>query len=125
MNYEAQRRRQWEVNVFHNLGFLFDGFSIEETNHGWKNETREATSIEEDFWRRCEGTTPEIPTVQVSDEIDLYDSSSSIPFENFEDKALDNKIMWLENKYELALCSRDYYNTWSVVYREYKEIRSR
>lgn len=87
MDYEAARRRQWEVNVYNDLGFLFNGSSVEETNHGWKNETRDATSIEEDFWRRCEETTPEIPIVQVPDDLNLYGLSSDIPFEDFEDKS--------------------------------------
>jgi hypothetical protein len=112
------------VNVYNNLGFLCNGYTIEETNHGWKNETRDATSIEVDFWERSERNTPEIPVIQVSDNIDLYDSLVNIPFKDFEDQACDGRVIWLENKYEKVLCSKTEYASWGVQYREFKQIRS-
>lgn len=126
MDYEEQLRRQWEVNVYNNLGFLCNGYTIEETNHGWKNETRDATSIEVDFWERSKRDTPEIPVIQVSDNIDLYDSLVKIPFEDFEDQSCDGRVMWLENKYEKVLCSKTEYSgypSWGVQYRVFKQIR--
>jgi hypothetical protein len=124
MNYQEELRRQWEINIYHNLGFLCNGYTIEETNHGWKNETRDATSIEVDFWNRSADSTPEIPVLQISDSIDLYDSD--IPFEIFEDKAIEGRILWLENKYEKALCAKSTYSnysSWGVCYKEFKEFR--
>ncbi len=123
MNWEEQLQRQWEVNIFNNLGFLCNGYSVEETDRGWKGETREATSIEVDFWNRFEQTTPEIPVIQISDDVDLCGCSLDIPFEDFEDQAIEQRLMWLENKYEKALCAKTEDVSWRVRYINHKEFR--
>lgn len=94
MDFEAERRRQWEVNVYNHLGFLFNGYTVEETDRGYKSETRDATSIEEDFWYRSEAVTPEIPVIQVYDDIDLNKGFvSELPFseEEIDELSADGK----------------------------------
>jgi len=44
--YEDKLERAWEINAFHNLGFLIIDSLLEETDHGHKNETREPSSYE-------------------------------------------------------------------------------
>lgn len=127
MDYQEELCRQWEINVYHNLGFLCNGYTLEETNHGYENETREASSIEIDFWNRSAVSTPEIPCIKIPDDVDLHGCSSDIPFETFEDQALEKRIIWLENKYDKVLCAKSMYSnysSWRVYYQEFKEMRT-
>lgn len=127
MNYEEQLRRQWEVNIYNDLGFLCDGYSITETNHGFKNETREATSIELDFWNRCAEETPSIPVAKVSNDIKLDYFVSNIFYRSdinieIEEEYLKLDMLWIENEYESAL----YYKRggwWSIAFVEFKKFR--
>jgi len=124
MDYEAQVRRQWEVNVYHDLGFIYDGYTIEETDRGHKNETREATSIEAHMWARFETETPEIPRIQVSDDLDLAVYLDLAEMPEIEKQALSERFIWLENKYDLTLFCKRSYGGWHREYNEIKDIRT-
>lgn len=126
MDYEEQLMRQWEVNVYNDLGFICNEFTLEETNRGWKNETREATDVETWVWEKFLNTTPEIPVVQISDDIDLWSVSMvDLPFEKEYDKqSCDGKAIWLENKYEKVLFGKGGYPlSWTPMYRHIKNFR--
>lgn len=124
MNFDEDFRRQWEINIYHNLGFLCDGYNIQETDHGFKNETREVTSIELDFWNRCAKTTPIFPKIKIQDSINLFGLLDKIPFEDFEKNSLNAKFMWLENNYEIALCYKDLAGLWKIAYTDYYKVRN-
>ena len=58
--YEETIQRAWEVNAYHDLGYICDGFNIEETNRGWENESNKASDAELILWNSLERITPEI-----------------------------------------------------------------
>jgi hypothetical protein len=71
--------------------------------------------------------TPEVAAFQVEDSIDLReilcDDIEKI-IKPFEHQITGGNILWLENKYEIVLCSiiaRDY---WAVEFFDYKEFRA-
>ena len=101
MTYEERLRRQWEVNVYNNLGFLCNGYSIEETDRGHKNETRDGTDIEIDLWNRFEESTPGIPVLDIPDDVALEDCKDYI------DVDIDNRCLWLRNKSFWVLFEKD------------------
>ena len=107
MTYEEKLRRQWEVNIYNNLGFICNGYSIEETDHGYKNETRDGTDIEIDLWNRFEESTPAIPVLTISDDVELEDFQKYVEAEwkavNGLDVGLNGKCIWLRNKNYLVL----------------------
>ena len=117
-SYEERVQRQWEVNAYNDLGFLCDGFQITETDHGWKNETREATDIEASLWEKFENRTPNIVKIQVPDEVDLYyHTPSEVP-----ECTLNGNVFWLENKYAMCLYQKRDYGI-NLVYEYTKEFR--
>lgn len=115
MTYEERLRRQWEVNVYNNLGFVCNGYSIEETDRGYKNETRDGTDIEIDLWNRFEESTPTIPVLNIPNDVELED------FEIYIDEsiALSGKYIWLSNKNYLALYEKDL-SGWRRRYQDYR-----
>ena len=120
-----EEKRQWEINAYNDLGFLMSkgSDSLYETGRGWKNERREATSIESNFWSRFASKTPEIiPIIQVDDSIELDCGS----FESFGVET-EEKCVWLENKYEMSIfaCHEDYRGEklWHHYYTFMKEVR--
>ena len=126
MDYEKELLRQWEINVYNNLGFICNGYTVEETNRGWKNETRDATDIEASLWEKFADVTPEIPAVQISDDIDLWSCSMvDLPFkEEYDRQSCDGKAIWLENKYDKVLFGKSGYPLdWSPMYRHIKDFR--
>jgi len=120
MDYEQELRRQWEVNVYNDLGFICNGYQIEETDHGYKNEKREATDIEESLWRKFYHKTPKIPVVQMPDDIDLT-LISELPLD-VEAQALEGEYIWVQNVYDIVLLQKDG-TRWRERFSEILRIR--
>lgn len=118
LSYEGRLQRQWEVNAYNDLGFLCNGYTIEETNHGWKNETREATDIEVSMWEKFENLTPNIERFSIPDEVDLTTFQPSIVPESWSTV----NIFWYYNKYNSCLYKKGHYGI-EKVYQYIKEIR--
>lgn len=116
-----------EVNAYNALGFVCYGGTVEETDHGHKNETREATSIELEFWRRSVENTPKILRVRVPDDFDLSEIThikdlSTFGVSSFIGTAHGN-LVWLfgkcSNMNYAALFMKDEPNRtpgWNIVY---------
>jgi hypothetical protein len=129
-DYEADLRRQWEVNAYNNLGFICSGYYVEETNRGWKNESREATEIESRMWEKFCACTPAFPVFKVSDDIDIsrywdLDTDARIGlFTPLENIALDGKFAWIENALDIVLFEKQDLDVWSwyQIYGQIKEI---
>jgi hypothetical protein len=127
MDFEQELRRQWEVNVYHDLGFICSGSFLEETDRGHKNEKREATAIEQSLWEKYYHKTPKIPIRNMPDDIDLTDLSD-LPLD-VEAQSLEGEFIWLENMYDIVLLKRDtdLYCTnrskWRLKFSQIKEIR--
>lgn len=120
-----EEKRQWEINAYNDLGFYIikGSDSLYETGCGWKNERREATSIESTLWSRFASKTPEIiPTIQVNNSVVLDHGS----FQSFGIKTKE-MCVWLENKYEMSIfaCHEDYRGEkiWYHYYTFMKEFR--
>ena len=117
-DYVKEIRRQWEVNIYNDLGFICNGSYIEETNRGYKNENREATSLEGHIWSKFYYKTPVIPIVQMPDNIDLT-SISELPID-VESKSFEGKFIWVKNKHSIVLLQKRQFPsfTWKVEYSD-------
>lgn len=120
--FEEQMRRAREVDVFNDLGFVVIGSRLEETNRGYKNETRDATEAEVLTFQRMEATTPELPVFYLHTE-EYVDQNKFVTEDLFQ--CLQRPCFWLRGLKNEALFStgdEPPWETfqWSCQYRAFR-----
>lgn len=94
--YTLERMRRIEVDKFNNLGFEIDGDNLTETNHGWKNESREASSYEKNYWERMESSTPKFQHITLSSEECSADSFWDWDYKSYLNSSdIKDEAVWL------------------------------
>ena len=89
-------KRQWEVNVYNDLGFLFNGTHIAEDSCGIFEKPyiwTLATTQEQEMWNVFESRTPEFPVIEKDCTIECLIKSIS----GIEKEAIDGKFIWFRS----------------------------
>jgi hypothetical protein len=99
--YEEKQRRQCEVDVLNNLGFIIDYGTVIEND-----DTRDATDIECYFWSCYDTQTPKVPILYINDDIDI----TELDIHNYTEAMFSNCIqynnmsfIWLSNNKNYVL----------------------